>query len=77
MENQNSSSTNNEQVPVENPDVQTTDVVAITTLILRMLKLINLKLETFQILIKINSLKVLRSTYNIFRKLKNAYVLKF
>ena len=32
MENQNSSSTNNEQVPVENPDVQTTDVVAITTL---------------------------------------------
>ena len=32
MENQNSSSTNIEQVPVENPDVQTTDVVAITTL---------------------------------------------
>ena len=32
MENQNSSSTNIEQVPVENPDVQTTDVVAITNL---------------------------------------------
>ena len=29
MENQNSSSTNSEQVPVENPDVQITDVVAI------------------------------------------------
>ena len=34
MENQNSSSTNNEQVPVENPDVQTTDIVAITLKIL-------------------------------------------